>query len=237
VREMLDIWSALPIVIEDWEMDGNPRQSAYGVDNIMAALEHRDRVCQINLENVPPILFERDSVTMESSPALTHLFLSDEHTSFLVLPDSFLGGSAPRLRQLVLEAVPVPALPRLLLSTNDLVQLNLWNIPHSGYIPPDAMITCLSSVTRLEILFLGFDSPNSLPHESSRRVSSVRVSSEAMTYRGTILSKMGTPPRNHRVSGSGIRIGLPCVHFMLEFCCQRTGRCSTISVRMDVMRG
>jgi len=166
---MLDIWPTLPIVVRDWDLDSDLWLDMYDADNIMAALEHRDRVCQINLESVPLILFEWDSVMMESFPALTHLFLSKEHTSFPVLPDSFLGGSAPRLRQFVLEGVPFPALPKLLLSTNDLVELCLWHTPHSGYISPDAMVACLSYLNRLEILWLGFDSPDSLPDESSRR--------------------------------------------------------------------
>jgi hypothetical protein len=168
-REMLDIWPTLPFVVQDLDLDSDLPLDMYDADNIMAALEHRDRVRQINLESVPLVLFERDSVMMESFPALTHLFLSKEHTSFPVLPDSFLGGSAPRLREFALEGVAFPALPKLLLSTNNLVELSLWHTPHSGYISPDAMVTCLSSLTRLELFFLCFNSPDSLPDESSRR--------------------------------------------------------------------
>jgi hypothetical protein len=171
VRQMLDIWPTLPIVVRDWDLDGDLRLDIYDVDNIMAALEHRDRVSQIQLEPVPHILFEWDSVMMESFPVLTHLFLSREHTLFPtpVIPDSFLGGSAPRLRKFALDGVPFPALPKLLLSTNDLVELSLWHTPHSGYISPDAMLTCLSSLTRLEVFFLCFNSPHSFPDQSRRR--------------------------------------------------------------------
>ena len=128
VREMLGIWPTLPIVIQDWDLDSDPWSPTCGVDNIMAALEHRDRVCEISLQSVPPFLLKWDSVMMQPFPALTRLYLSKENTPIPVIPDSFLGGSAPRLREIVLEGVPFSALPKLLWSTNDLVQLVLWSI-------------------------------------------------------------------------------------------------------------
>jgi hypothetical protein len=44
---MLDVWPAIPIVITD--------HSDYmsGVDDIIAALEQRDRVCDITLDDIP----------------------------------------------------------------------------------------------------------------------------------------------------------------------------------------
>ena len=39
-RDTLDIWPALPLII--WRFSGYPKGS---VDNIIAGLEHRDRVC------------------------------------------------------------------------------------------------------------------------------------------------------------------------------------------------
>ena len=80
-----------------------------------------------------------------------------------VLPDSFLGGSAPHLRFLGLMSFPFPGIPKLLLSATHLVQIRLWNIPHSGYISPEAMATCLSALTSLEFLQLNFESPESCP--------------------------------------------------------------------------
>jgi len=46
--------------------------------------------------------------------------------------------------------VPYPGLPKLLSSATHLVTLHLLNIPHSGYISPEAMVTALSTLTRLE---------------------------------------------------------------------------------------
>jgi hypothetical protein len=50
------------------------------------------------------------------------------------LPDSFLGRSAPRLRSPFLDGISFPALPKLLLFTDDIVTLGLLDIPLSGYI-------------------------------------------------------------------------------------------------------
>ena len=50
----------------------------------------------------------------------------------LPLPDSFLSGSAPRLRNLLLLGVPFPGLPKLLLTATHLVNIQLHHIPHSG---------------------------------------------------------------------------------------------------------
>ena len=80
--------------------------------------------------------------------------------------ESFLGGSAPRLQYLNLERIPFR---KLLLSTTDLVTLDISRLPHLGYVSPEAMARCLSTLTRLENLFLGFESPLSRPVRETRR--------------------------------------------------------------------
>jgi len=82
-----------------------------------------------------------------------------------VIPDSFLGGSAPRLRLLNLSNVVYPAVRKLHLFVNDLVHLSLWDLPHTGYISPESMVACLSSLNRLKSLRLGFESPQSRPEQ------------------------------------------------------------------------
>ncbi len=77
-----------------------------------------------------------------------------------------LGGSAPRLRHFSLNAIPFPGLPKLLLSANHLVALWLTDIPHSGYISPEAMVALISVLSSLETLLLGFQSPQSRPDTS-----------------------------------------------------------------------
>jgi hypothetical protein len=83
----------------------------------------------------------------EPCPAPTCLELLTYDKSY-VLPDSFLlGGSAPPLRK-----IPFPALSKPLLSARDLVILSLTDIPPSGYISLEAMVTGLSALTKLKYL-------------------------------------------------------------------------------------
>src|SRR5258708_31408719 len=163
VRKMLGIWPALSIVIWD-------SVDFMDEDNIIAALEQHDRVCEIKLEGFTRLQQEKLLPLMrESFPALTKLHINARFPKrgelAPVLPDSFLGGSAPRLQFLCLESVTFPTLPNLLLSSGDLVYLYLSGFP-SGYITPEMAIG-LSALTRLENmrLFFGYPSSNSDPED------------------------------------------------------------------------
>jgi hypothetical protein len=102
-------------------------------------------------------------------PVLTSLELfSSQQQDVTVLPDSFLGGSAPRLRSLVLDGIPCPSIGKLLSSTTNPVRLSLWRIPHSGYISPETIVPLLSMLSRLESIALGFQHPRSLAHRANR---------------------------------------------------------------------
>ena len=170
VRDMLDIWPTFPMIIDDQELGRHRRPRTDHIGNTIAALEHRDRVCQITLENIPLSLFPILAEMMrESFPMLTRLQLDSEDDSPMIHPESFLGGSAPRLRSLTLQRISFPALPTLLLTTKDLVELRLRNIPHAGFLSPHALVVGLSSLTKLENLMLRFKSPRSLPNGSIRR--------------------------------------------------------------------
>ena len=151
----------------------------------MALLEHSDRICQISFMRVPSSrYFEKVSEAMqEPFLELTDLVLwSHHHKTIPALPDSFLGGHAPRLRNLSLDTILFPGLPKLLLSTTHLVSLYLRNIPHSGYIPPEEMVTVLSTLTGLRSLHLLFQSSRSRPDLSGRHPSSsTRFSLPALT--------------------------------------------------------
>jgi hypothetical protein len=170
-RDTLDVWPPLPLVIRShgyYQSDSDfPTK---GVDNIIAVLERRDRVFQINFMNVPSWYLEKVlAAIQEPFPELTHLGLGTYDKTAPVIPDSFLGGSAPRLQFLWLEGILFPSLPKLLLSVTHLVDLQLLNIPHSGYISPEAMVTTLSTLTSLQHLSLSFQSPQSCPDQESRR--------------------------------------------------------------------
>jgi hypothetical protein len=164
MREKLDIWPALPIVLQryDWE----PK---WGVANVTTAFEQNNRICQIGLFDVPTSQMEEILAAMHKPfPVLTDLKLGSDDQTVSVDPDLFLGGSAPCLRCLQLDYIPFPGLPNLLFSATHLTDLRLHHISHSGYISPEAMVSCFSSLTRLESLILHFESPESFPVREHR---------------------------------------------------------------------
>jgi len=160
---MLNVWPALPLFIS-----GHITLSS-GVDNIIAALEQSNRVCHVDLWGLEWKLDKVLAAMQVPFPELTHLSLVSDSEIPPVAPDSFLGGSAPRLQFFELYGIPFPGLPKLLLSATHLLRLDLSNIPHSGYISPEAMAALLSVLSSLETLHLQFRSPQSRPDWESRR--------------------------------------------------------------------
>jgi len=168
MSKVLDAWPVLPVMLVPDEFSSHSKLDQRW-KNRVAALEseHYDRICEM-IVSVVESHWKIFAVAMQKPfPELTHLdvWVCD---AVPVLPDSFLGGSAPRLRTLALHGVSFPSIPKLLLSANDLVTLHLEDIPHSGYFSPDAMATALTAMTRLESLLLRFCSPRSRPDPPSR---------------------------------------------------------------------
>ena len=95
-----------------------------------------------------PELTELRLSTFDETPPVTH-----------IIPDSFLDGSAPRLRFLSLWSVPFPGLSNLLLSATHLVHLCLRDISEFWCMSPEAMVASLSLLSSLEILRLEFRPP------------------------------------------------------------------------------
>ena len=160
VRETLDVWPLLPIIINNYF------HHECGVDNIIAALEHKDRICQLKLFDFTNSQFEELLAVMQQPfPVLTHLRIHPRHETvpLVPVPTSFLGGFAPHLQVLDLHQFPFPGLPNLLSSATHLVTLSLRGISRSGYISPEAVLNCLSVLTRLETLRIGFKSARSFP--------------------------------------------------------------------------
>jgi len=139
------------------------------VENIVAALEQRDRVCKVELKNLTSYpLSSFTQVMQEPFPALTGIFLSSHIDAEPVLPDKFLGRSAPNLQYFDLDGISFSALPKLLSSATHLNRLQLRKIPYTGYISPEAMATCLAALSNLESLILEFHSPQSRPTRDNR---------------------------------------------------------------------
>ncbi len=128
------------------------------VQNVIAAFENSDRVCEVLLDDISSSDLKNVlAVMQEPCLALRRLQIQSEYD--VQLPVIF----APHLQYLELTCVPFPGLPKLLLSATHLVTLYLWHIPHSGYFSPDVIITPLSASTRLETFWLQFRSPRSWP--------------------------------------------------------------------------
>jgi hypothetical protein len=170
LKKMLDIWPPLHFAIK---VD-LPRGFDVYNDNIVVALEseHKDRICRIELWDFQSWQLEEVLAAMHQPfPALTCLGLGlEDHEDATVpdIPNSFLDGSAPHLRTLVLDYIPFPGLPNLLLSATHLVELHLWRIPHSVYFPPELLVDCLSVLTRLENLKFQFESPQTRTDQNSQ---------------------------------------------------------------------
>ena len=105
----------------------------------------------------------------EPFPALTRLSLETKDDTAPIIPDTLLGGFAPKLESLWLSIpIPSPVLRKLLLSHDNLVDLSLLKILHPEHLSPEAMVTCLSVLTRLEYLDFGFKFRRSRPYRENR---------------------------------------------------------------------
>jgi len=164
VKEMLDTWPELPIHI--WAFDYTMKETR---DNVIEALCLDHRVSGIRFNQLPNWTWKSFEPLMEQPfPALTDFSLRSSSPKHVIpISRSILGGSAPRLQNLRLESLSFPALPELLLAATNLVRLSYDDIPSSGYIPPQAIVTGLSALTRLQSLSLTFQ-PESFPFTAIR---------------------------------------------------------------------
>jgi hypothetical protein len=84
-----------------------------------------------------------------------------------------------------LSGIPYPALPKLLLSTSNLVTLELHNIPPTGYISPPVMATCLAALPKLDTFDIQFQSATPRHERISAPVTrAILPSLTAFTFKG-----------------------------------------------------
>ena len=157
VRKHLGCLPPVPVIVDYLTFPHlAPRPAPNHEDDVITALEHPDQVRSIKLTVTSHLLEMMALVMQESFPALTTLWLSSKDRNAPVLPDGFSIGPAPHLSQILLEGISFPALPTLLLSANNLVDLQLKHIPQSGYISPEAMVLSLAALERLENVCIWF---------------------------------------------------------------------------------
>jgi hypothetical protein len=165
---MLDVWPVLPL----WISVIHTESGGADADIIISTLGHCDRIAGVSLGGFSRSQFKRCIALMqEPFMVLRFLHLTANKKMTFVIPDAFLGGSAPLLQKICLCGIRFPSLPRLLSSASGLVSLVLGDIPITGegHISPDAMATCLFVFTKLQSLTLTFIQQTSSSYPTDRR--------------------------------------------------------------------
>ncbi|KAH9161655.1 hypothetical protein EDB89DRAFT_2248278 [Lactarius sanguifluus] len=130
-------------------------------DSVIYALRRTGRVHRVKILAPCPLLGKVAAVMQKSFPMLTHLDLAfawdHERDVPPVIPERFLGGSAPSLQCFRLERVSFPQLPTFLPSARNLITLKVEDIFQNGYISPEDMVGGLAVLIRLRILSVTFD--------------------------------------------------------------------------------
>lgn len=159
IRKCLGVWPPLPLHI-DYDLSAG--RAPDHQDNVLPALDNPDRVGHLHLRFKDSHLEKLATVLQKPFPVLTNLRLTLEGQPKL-LPSGFFGGSVPCLQELCLDGIPFPDFPTLLLSARNLVTLDLSRIRPAGYISPQAMAACLSTLTKLKTLSIEFLSDLEFP--------------------------------------------------------------------------
>jgi hypothetical protein len=153
VQKTLECWSPFPLVVKYGGLPELDPPAFEDDDNIVASLKQSGRVSSISL-TVTSSLNEKLPAITEPLSGLEGLVLRSRYNVQLTLPSAFRWGS--RLRILHSTRVAIPSLPHLLSPCQDLADLQLHEIPSSGYFSPEAFANALSSATHLRILSLHF---------------------------------------------------------------------------------
>ena len=160
VRESLDCWPALPIVVQYGGLPGLGPPTLHDENNIMAALRQSDRVVSISLTVTNSLLNELSTLKGVFSELQDLILLSQysrQYYSPLTLPSAFRWGQ--RLRRLHSTGIAFSAfLQPLYSSSTNLIDLQL----HDAFLPwqfsPVNLKNVLSEMIGLRSLSLHFRS-------------------------------------------------------------------------------
>jgi hypothetical protein len=135
----------------------------------MVALRRPDRLCEIDLNVTGSMTRSIIEAIQKPCQVLECIRITvKEVTEPPLVGNAFLGGSAPQLREVKLDGIafPFPAIRKVLLSTNNLVDLHLANIPNDAYFSPDDLVAGLTTLFQLKRLTVGFHYSASSPPPS-----------------------------------------------------------------------
>ena len=186
VLKLLDCWPVLPINLKYGGVPNLDPPAPEDDDNIIAALKQSGRVSYIGV-TITSSLLDKLAAISEPLSELEELVLLSQDNVQRTLPSTFLWG--PRLRTLHSTRIAFPSLPPLLLPCQDLVDLQLHEIPNSGYFTPEEFASALSGTPQLRSLTLHLLSfPRRRSYLGSPPPPGERIVLAALThlkYRGT----------------------------------------------------
>ncbi|KAI9443730.1 hypothetical protein BJY52DRAFT_443861 [Lactarius psammicola] len=151
ISKTLDCWPALPIIVEyggSFELDPPTPEDE---DNIIAALKQSDRVSSIRLTVTNPLLEQLSAIETPFSE-LEDLVLLSRDSTWPTLLNAF--GRCTRLRSIHLTRIAFFALPQLLHTSRNLVDLRLHEVPNPWLFSPEALTDALSGMAQLRSLSL-----------------------------------------------------------------------------------
>ena len=174
IENVLYSWPTLPVVVgSDAVRPWTPNWDTGMPRNVMVALRHPDRLCEINLNMKSSWTGPIAEMVTKLCRALERIRITvnDATGPSILIRNAFLGGSAPHLREIELDGIsfPFPEIRRVLLSTHNLIELHLSKIPHAAYFSPRDLVTGLSTLVQLKSLTVDFHSPASSPPFSTTR--------------------------------------------------------------------
>ncbi|KAI0263409.1 hypothetical protein BC834DRAFT_887153 [Gloeopeniophorella convolvens] len=164
VYSLLEHWPSLPISID------YPKWPDGKEDDIWDSLKHEDRVQEVNISMEAWAMVDHVEMIEVAMPVLEDLAYECEEEE-VTLPDTFLGGYAPRLRTLHLGGFVIPAQLPFFLSATGLVCLRLFGRPHLGLLP-EQLLAYLDVMPQLETLIISNIIDSESPNPAPRRVMS-----------------------------------------------------------------
>ena len=204
VLKALCHWPTLPITIQYGGAPNLDPPAPEDDDNIITALKESSRVSSIRLTVTSSLLEKFSAISVPFTELEDFVLCSQDKLQMtLRFPNSLNLG--PRLRVLHLTRVAIPSFPRLLSPSQDLVDIQLHEIPITGYFSPEAFANALSGTTQVRSLSLHFHSlPPRRNYLGVPPPSGERVILPALTY----LKYRGT---SKYLDGIVARIDAPCL--------------------------